>query len=189
MDGSIGRRVIVVGPSCAGKSTLGAALAAWLGAPFIELDALYWKPGWQPTPDAEFHEMLRDAHAGESWVTAGNYFGHTVAVTWPLADTIIWLDFPRQLTTWRILRRSWRRWRSREVLWGTNTERFWSQLKVWDPDESLIAYTLRSHERRRMVMLAAMDDPQWSRVSFVRLPTPGSVRRFVAALPDVGTGG
>ena len=42
------RRVSVVGSPGAGKSTLGAALAARLGGPWIELDALNHQPGWVP---------------------------------------------------------------------------------------------------------------------------------------------
>src|SRR5688500_3597481 len=43
---AIGKRIIVVGSSGSGKSTLGEQLAARLDVPFIELDALYWEPGW-----------------------------------------------------------------------------------------------------------------------------------------------
>ncbi|HCU2021331.1 TPA: AAA family ATPase [Pseudomonas aeruginosa] len=39
-------RVVVVGTSGAGKSTFSAALAARLGCTHVELDRLYWGPGW-----------------------------------------------------------------------------------------------------------------------------------------------
>lgn len=122
MDEVVGRRVIICGPSCSGKSTLGAELARRLGAAFIELDALFWKPGWKAPPDEQFRERLIEAHAAETWVSVGNYLRHTRDVTWPRADTIVWLDFPLTLTTRRVLLRSWRRWRTGELLWGTNHE-------------------------------------------------------------------
>jgi adenylate kinase family enzyme len=37
---------VVVGTSAVGKTTLAAALSRRLGVPHIELDALYWGPGW-----------------------------------------------------------------------------------------------------------------------------------------------
>ena len=39
------RRVIIVGPGAAGKSTLAVRLAEITGIPVIELDTLFWRPG------------------------------------------------------------------------------------------------------------------------------------------------
>ena len=44
--GHIGRRIHVIGYSCSGKSTLGAALHLVLDVPLVELDALNWRRGW-----------------------------------------------------------------------------------------------------------------------------------------------
>ena len=40
------RRINVVGTSGSGKTTIGSALAGRLDVPYVELDALAWKPGW-----------------------------------------------------------------------------------------------------------------------------------------------
>ena len=74
---SPGRRVIVVGLSCSGKSTLGARLAEALDVPFVELDALYWKPNWTDSTAGEFREKILAATAGDDWVVAGSYSRHT----------------------------------------------------------------------------------------------------------------
>ena len=42
------RRIVVIGNTCAGKSTLAAGLAKKLSVPFVDLDALYWEPNWRP---------------------------------------------------------------------------------------------------------------------------------------------
>jgi gluconate kinase len=44
------QRVSVVGTSGAGKSTVAAALAALLGASFVELDSVHHQADWTPLP-------------------------------------------------------------------------------------------------------------------------------------------
>jgi adenylate kinase family enzyme len=178
---AIGRRVIVVGSSCSGKSTVGARLAELLTAPFVELDALYWKPNWVGSEDEEFQQKIREATAGDSWVVAGGYSRHTVPTIWPRADMIVWLDFPLRTSVWRIIRRSWRRSRSNELLWGTNYEKFWPQFKLWG-DESLITFTVKNHRRRGRGYTAAMDNPRLLQVTWVRLRNQHEVDKWLAGM-------
>ncbi|MGE5588955.1 MAG: shikimate kinase, partial [Clostridia bacterium] len=63
----VGRRIHVIGNSCAGKSTLGERLARSLGVPFVELDALSWQPGWvdlNATDPRELERRMSEATAG-----------------------------------------------------------------------------------------------------------------------------
>lgn len=179
---ALGERILVVGASCSGKSTLAQELASRCDLEFVELDALFWEPGWQE-PDAEvFGERIRAALQGQRWVVAGNYLRHTMPLTWPQAETVIWLDLPLAQTIWRIGRRSYRRWRQQELLWGTNIERFWPQFKVWDQESSLIAFNVANHRRRKRAMLAAMRDERWRHIRFVRLHSSGDVTRLLTNL-------
>ncbi|OQX62059.1 MAG: hypothetical protein B5M51_06635, partial [Anaerolinea sp. 4484_236] len=66
-------RIIVVGTTSSGKSTLAENLAKKLDLDFVELDALYWQPNWVGTPDEEFAAKTEDATRGNRWVVAGNY--------------------------------------------------------------------------------------------------------------------
>jgi adenylate kinase family enzyme len=72
---NFGRRIMICGPSNAGKSTLAAALARKLGTEPVYLDLLRHEPGsdWNLRPDAEFHRLHAEAVAGNSWVMEGNY--------------------------------------------------------------------------------------------------------------------
>ncbi len=166
--GQLGERIVLVGPSCAGKSTLAATLAERLALPLVELDALYWKPNWQGTPDDEFLETVGAATAGERWVMAGNY-GQQRPLTWPRAQSIVWLDLPLRVTIPRILQRSFRRWSRGELLWGTNRESFVEQLAVWDLERSLIAYNISRVRRMQRTYTAAMREPRWAHLRFHRL--------------------
>jgi adenylate kinase family enzyme len=178
----LGNRIVIVGNSGAGKSTLAEQLAALLQVPCVELDALYWHPGWQAAPEAEFHAKLTAAVSGDGWVVAGAYHRHTSLLVWPRAQTVIWLDMPLPLVIARILWRSWWRSRKKELLWGTNTHRFWKQLKLWSPSESLIAYTLGDSRKKHERYLAAMADPKWAHLRFVRLRSAREVQKLIASL-------
>ncbi len=181
-----GERIVVVGSSCSGKSTLAERLATALGLPYVELDALFWRPNWTEPTEEEFAAQIRDATAGDRWVVAGNYVRHTMTLVWPRADTVIWLDFGLPLVTWRVLRRSWRRWRTHELLWGTNYERFFPQLKLWDKN-SLITFNITTHRRRRARYAAAMGDDRWAHIEFVRLRSPRELQTFLARVQPAAT--
>lgn len=62
----------------------------------ISLDALYWKPGWMPSENAEFDERVTDAANAQRWIMDGNYLSHAGGLRRALADTAIWFDLPRR---------------------------------------------------------------------------------------------
>ncbi len=182
MDQSIGRRIIVVGNSNAGKSTLAQRLAERLGVSFIELDALHWEPGWVEAEREVFRERVRRAIAPASWVMAGNYT-HQQDVSWPVADTVVWLDLGLPTVLRRYIVRSWRRWRSADLLWGTNREVFWEHLMLWDTEKSLIAYTIKTHRAQRRRFEAFTRDPRWSHLTFIHLRSVEAIDRWLDGLP------
>lgn len=178
MEQALGRRIIVIGSSNAGKSTLAQRLAEHLDAASIELDALYWEPGWVAASDEVFRQRVRQAIEPDSWVIAGNY-SRQRDISWPLADTVVWLDLSLPTLLRRCTSRSWQRWRSQELLWGTNRETFWEHLMLWNPDRSLLAFTTKYYWRKRRELEALTADPQWSHLSFIRLRTQKEIDRWL----------
>jgi adenylate kinase family enzyme len=71
----LGRRICIMGPSNAGKSTLAEALSTKLGVPPIFLDQLHHLPhtNWQPRPAQDFHDLQLAALEGSEWIMDGNY--------------------------------------------------------------------------------------------------------------------
>jgi adenylate kinase family enzyme len=141
------RRVAVIASASGnGKTTLGRALAARLGVPFVELDALVHGPLWQETPDEELRALLEPTLRSDGWVIDGTYQRKLGTVVLDSADTIVWLDLPLRVWVARLLRRTGRRLTGRERLWNDNRETlrgaFWGR-------ESLFGYALASHFRRR----------------------------------------
>ena len=98
------KRVLIIGSAGAGKSTLARTLGSLLHLPVIHLDAIYWQPGWVETGKEEWQRTVAGLAQQETWIMDGNYSG-TLATRIAAADAVIFLDFPRWLCLWRILRR------------------------------------------------------------------------------------
>lgn len=98
------RRICVLGPCGAGKSTLARTLGARLDLPVIHLDAEYWQPGWQAPDPRWFDARIAALHAGEHWVMDGNFTDHLPARL-DRADAVVLLDYPRRIHMARLMRR------------------------------------------------------------------------------------
>jgi adenylate kinase family enzyme len=178
----IGKRVVVIGNTAAGKSSLGAVVARTLGVPLVDLDALYWRPNWQRPGNAEFATRVAAATVEAGWVVAGNYESIFQAQLWPRADTLIFLDYALHIVLIRLLRRAWSRWRSRELLWSTNRESLTRYASLKDWRRSLIPLTLRRHAELRRRWPLLLTDPRLGHLRFVRLCSPAETALWLAAI-------
>lgn len=68
------------------------------------LDKLYWQPNWQASSEAEWTHVQDNLCAQDTWVMDGNY-GGTMEIRLSAADTVIFLDMPRLLCLWRVIKR------------------------------------------------------------------------------------
>ncbi len=87
------QRILILGRTGSGKTTLARELAAAIGVPHVELDALYFGPNFSTAPLPVLRDRTSAAIAGDRWVTDGNKSAVRDLV-WPRADTVIWLDYP-----------------------------------------------------------------------------------------------
>jgi adenylate kinase family enzyme len=183
----IGSRVLVWGSSCSGKSTLAAKLAERMHIPCVDLDALNWLPNWiglNATDPNRLEERIRTATAGDAWVVAGSYTKQSQATFWPRLETIIWLDLPMRVLLYRVIKRSWQRWRNQELLWGTNYENFWDQLKVWKKEDSLVWWIVSRYHSRRRLTFEYITDPQWSHIQVLRFTRSRQVDDWLNSMPS-----
>jgi len=178
------RRVLVIGSSCAGKTTLAAALAARLGQPCFDLDELFWGPDWTPKPEDRFLALVDQAGAGEHWVMAGNY-ASARALLWPRVTTIIWLDYGLPTVLWRALRRSLVRGWTRQELWHGNHE---SLRRNFLSRESILLWVLSHFQRRRRQFEALRGQPPHGQPRWLAFRQPRAAQRFLAALPHSSAG-
>ena len=141
------RRILIKGTSGAGKTTLAARVAALLGVPHVELDALQHGPNWRQASEAALRAAVEAALDPErGWVVDGNYDSKLGRLVLDRAEVVVWLDLPLGLALWRLARRTTRRILFRETLWNGNRESLRDALGGWD---ALFPWAVRSHFRHR----------------------------------------
>ena len=74
------------------------------GAPVICLDDI-WQPGWGKDDVPTFRALMNDAHAGDAWISDGNFALATFDIRLPRANLVVWLDQPKMLCAWRSIKR------------------------------------------------------------------------------------
>ena len=167
------RRIAIVGPGGAGKSTLARRMGERLGLPVHHLDALHWRPGWVETPIDEWRQVQRELVRGERWIMDGNY-GGTVEIRLAAADTIVFLDFPRRVALWRAFKRRLRyRGRSRPDMAEGCPEQLSPEFVLW----------LWNWPKTSRPKLIGKIEKHGARVRRVVLRSPAEVERFLASLP------
>lgn len=172
------KRISVVGISGSGKSTLADRLADRLDVPHIEIDGLFHLPGWIPRPSEELQQIVAERLTAPGWVCDGNYTS-VRGLIWDSADTVVWLDLPRRTVMRQVILRTLRRIITRQELWNGNRETF---RNAFFDKQSIILWAWTHHARTRARYAAAMDDPQWTQLDFVRLKSRADVERFLAGI-------
>ena len=142
------RVAIISSASGSGKTTVGRDLARRLDVPFHELDALHHGPNWTEATAEELRAKVEPLVAEETWVIDGSYRGKLGDIVLAPADTVVWLDLPMRVWLPRLLRRTYRRWRTHEELWNGNRETLRGALLGRD---ALIPFAIRNFRRRRRI--------------------------------------
>jgi adenylate kinase family enzyme len=171
------RRVLVAGASGSGKTTVAAALAARLGVPHVELDALHHGPNWTEPDLDEFRGRVRAALAGDGWVCDGLYESKLGTLVFERADTVVWLDLPLPVLLRRLWRRTGARIRDDVELWSGKKES-WRNALVGR--ESLFVWTVRRHRRLRRDLPRLLAEPKLAHLEVARLRSESEVAAWLA---------
>lgn len=172
------KKIIIIGPAGAGKSTLAKALAHKLGLPHYELDAINHQENWTPIDRDEFRRIVEEKTHQDSWVFCGNYFSTLGFDFWRKADTIIWCDYSFPLVMTRLFKRTVRRTLTKEELWNGNKEGFITNFFTKD---SIFVWMIGSwkKQQRRYNDIFTNGSSELPAVQLVRLKNPKETKSFL----------
>jgi len=168
-------RIVVVGSSCAGKSTLASRIAEARGVPCVCLDELHWLPGWTERSLDEFRPLVAEAVSGDAWVVDGNY-GKVRDAIWPRATMIVWLNYSFFVVWSRALRRTVSRAITGEELYNGNRESF---RQSFFSRESILWWVLTTFREHRRRYRALVDSDAYPHIEWIELRTPAAAERFL----------
>lgn len=176
------RRILVLGRTGSGKTTLARELAGRLGVPHVELDSLSFGPDLETVPLPVLRERTAAAVAGDRWVVDGNKSAVRDLV-WPRADTVVWLDYPLVVSLARLGGRAVRRTRAvtgRGEGAGGRAGRSTELLRA----ARGVVTALRSHAGQRRGYPRLFAAPENQHLQVIRLRGPGETRRWLEQACD-----
>ncbi|WP_282677373.1 P-loop NTPase family protein [Serratia marcescens] len=99
-----GRRILIVGRPCSGKTTLAEKLSSELGIPTYDIDNLSWKKGWQRVDIKVMKDQLSLILASNAWIISGDYL-NTLSDRLVYATDILFLDITWYRAVFRYFKR------------------------------------------------------------------------------------
>jgi adenylate kinase family enzyme len=82
------KRIVIIGNSGCGKTTLANKLGSILKINCIDLDDYYWLSNWQPRDLEEFYIIVDKLTQNQTWIISGNY-SKVRDLIWSKCDLII----------------------------------------------------------------------------------------------------
>jgi adenylate kinase family enzyme len=172
------KRIVIIGSSSSGKTTLGQTLSKRLNIEHQELDFFFWEPNWTQADPESFRQRVDPFTAKETWITDGN-FSQVRDLVWGRATSVIWLDYPFHIIIKQFFKRSIIRSFKKEKLWDKNTETLWNSMLR--PD-SLLMWILKTYKRNKKRYSALMDSKEFPNVKYIRLKNPKETEQFLNKL-------
>lgn len=172
-------RVLVVGTSGAGKTTVAAGIAGRLGLPLQASDPFYWRSNWEPASQEHVDECLTAVLNQQRWVLDGN-FERQWRQVWAHAECIVWLDYSLVTVLWQVATRNFGWALRRTVVWSGN------RMSIRQAFSGVV-HALRSHaaKRRRYPQYIA----ELKGVSVLRFGSRRQTRAWLSTLVEMPRSG
>lgn len=169
------KKVAIIGVSCSGKTTFGKELSNRLSLPFIDLDDLFWNPGWIQTEPELFLKKVQTIINNDEWVIVGNYKSVQNLVL-EAADTVIWLDYSAPVVWRRALYRTFKRALLKEPCCNGNIESF--KLSFFSK-ESILLWVYNDFSRKKKRYEQMIHEGTFGKKNFIRLSSPKLARQYI----------
>lgn len=169
------KKIVIIGSGGAGKSTLAIQLGEILNIPVLHLDKLYWQAGWIEPSSDDWERRVEELLKAESWVMDGN-FGGTMEMRLAACDTAIFMDFPRMICLYRVIKRrlKYRNTNRPDMTEGCNEkidleflDWVWNYRKIKKPKVEKILQKFESEK------------------TIIRLKSPKEVEEFISSVKQI----
>ena len=181
------QRIVVVGATGSGKTTLARRSAERLGYPHVRSWTRFVRGlAGNQTPTDVLRARVSGRRCGETWIADGDP-GTVRDIIWSQADTMVWLDYPLPVVMWRLAQRVLKHTVIREAACNGNGER------LTGPSASRVSvfwWLLRSYGRWRKEYAVRCAAPKYAHLALVRLRSPRAAHDWLSSLPGpVGSTG
>ena len=168
------QRILIIGTSCSGKSTLGDQISQQTGMDHLELDTLYWRPGWKHITNSDLQSKVREVSERKQWIISGNY-SQVREILWSKATDLIWLDLSLPLVLYRALTRTITRLITQEYVCNGNRENTRSLLSF----DGIPFWVLRTHFKYRYRYEELINSDSYTHLRIHRLYDPQEIPSFL----------
>lgn len=107
--GCVMDKILIIGGSGAGKTTVSLRLAEITGLPVTHIDKAYFRPGWVRRDNKEVKLELEAVANSKRWILDGTDF-KTIDTRINHADCIVFLHVPTVVRTYRVFVRLFKRY-------------------------------------------------------------------------------
>ena len=172
------QRIVIIGTSCSGKTTLAKQLSTLLDCIHIELDELHWKPDWVERENDKFRALAAKEVEKDRWVVDGNY-SVVRDIVWERATTIIWLNYAFPVVLYRAISRSCKRSATQQVLFSDNRETF---RQSFFSKDSIILWVIKTHHQKKKRYTDILYNGSFSEKCIIELNNQSQADAFLKKL-------
>ena len=173
---------MIIGASCAGKTSFARRLSGALAVPNVELDGIHWLPEWKSRTTREFRNLVTEAVSPARWVADGNY-RQVRDIVWQRATCIIWLNYPFRVVFWRALRRTLTRVFTRQHLYSDEQENF---RQAFLSRDSILWWVIKTFRWRRREFRETLAQHHFSMLRVIEFRSQRDADEFMTGVKSNG---
>ncbi len=172
-------RIVIVGTSCSGKTTLARTIAARLDIHHVNLDSIHWLPDWKERERDDFRVITaKTLQEAGSWVCDGNY-SFVRDIVWRNATHIVWLNYPFWFIMFRALKRTSRRVFLHEEFVNGNYESF---RHAFMSKDSILWWIILTYRKNKTLYPPLLDTERKRGINIIIAQKPQEAEVFAKSL-------